>query len=171
MNTHAIRSTQLLAITAVTALSSLAGCAATSGPPPNTPASVAPRPAPDDAATGDERDAVAAPVISKRAPEQVSVEPASHVTTQTVSSAAPPEPLEDEKAGRWLLDLREELFETGRFEGDERGKVSANVAHFRPLCDAQGYPVVGNVMRKDSGYQPSRFCSDLRVRTGAKPRP
>src|SRR5689334_19963994 len=47
-----------------------------------------------------------------------------------------------------LWPLREELFNGGR------EKALANVAHFRPLCDKDGYPLVGNVIRKSTGYQP-----------------
>ncbi len=45
----------------------------------------------------------------------------------------------------------------------------AQAPRFRPLCDAQGYPLVGNVARKggDSGdkvLQVSQFCRELRQR-------
>jgi hypothetical protein len=32
-------------------------------------------------------------------------------------------------------------------------------AHFAPLCDAQGYPLVGNIVSKPSGTQASQFCA------------
>lgn len=44
----------------------------------------------------------------------------------------------------------------------------ARLSHFRPLCDADGYPLVGNLVRKGppptagDGYPPSRFCADVR---------
>jgi hypothetical protein len=55
-----------------------------------------------------------------------------------------------------LWPLREELF-----SGDRESALK-NVAHFRPLCDKDGYPLVGNVIRKSMGYQPSAFCAEIR---------
>jgi hypothetical protein len=33
---------------------------------------------------------------------------------------------------------------------------------FRPLCDADGYPLVGNIANKRGVYQPSKFCAEVR---------
>jgi hypothetical protein len=63
-----------------------------------------------------------------------------------------PEPL-DEVA---LTDLRDELLATPGTE------VLAQMDHFRPLCDEQGYPLVGNVATKSVGMQPSQFCAEVR---------
>jgi hypothetical protein len=43
-----------------------------------------------------------------------------------------------------------------------REKAQMAVARFRPLCDQEGYPLVGNVASKGDMYQPSQFCSDVR---------
>jgi hypothetical protein len=62
-----------------------------------------------------------------------------------------------------LLALRDEL--VGDVAVDERRpQVLAAAAHFRPLCDAEGYPLVGNVLRKTMKtlYQPKDFCADVR---------
>jgi hypothetical protein len=43
-------------------------------------------------------------------------------------------------------------------------KVWANHDHYRPLCDANGYPLVGNVavVKPPAPMQPSRFCEEIR---------
>src|SRR5215470_10433779 len=67
----------------------------------------------------------------------------------------PPPP--DASAPRALLHLRSELFNTGR-DG-----ARAQMAHFRALCDDDGYPLVGNLANKANLYQPSAFCADVRA--------
>jgi hypothetical protein len=94
----------------------------------------------------------AAATVSAPAPTEAASE------VQVVSANKKPiEPEHDSKLHR----LREELFDLR----DEK-QVLAQKAHFRPLCDADGYPVVGNVMRKASGYQASRFCAAIRENKG-----
>jgi hypothetical protein len=41
-------------------------------------------------------------------------------------------------------------------------KALAAVLHYRPLCDAQGYPLVGNLNRKVPDYTVSAFCAEVR---------
>ena len=43
----------------------------------------------------------------------------------------------------------------------------ANFPHFRPLCDAQGYPLVGNINGKII-TEPSQFCAEVRKIEHAK---
>ena len=44
----------------------------------------------------------------------------------------------------------------------------AALPHFRPLCDAQGYPLVGNLSRKGPApYGPAAFCAAVRKRAGS----
>jgi len=57
-----------------------------------------------------------------------------------------------------LLQLRTELGDTLRTD------ALANMPRFRPLCDADGYPLVGNIANKVQGYQPSEFCGEVRKR-------
>jgi hypothetical protein len=45
-----------------------------------------------------------------------------------------------------------------------RGPARADVARFRPLCDPDGYPRVGNLVEKRNLYQPSEFCREVRRR-------
>lgn len=57
-----------------------------------------------------------------------------------------------------LQALRDELLNSGRV------KAVAAIEHFRPLCDKDGYPLVGNVLRKSphAEYQPSQLCAEVR---------
>jgi hypothetical protein len=66
-------------------------------------------------------------------------------------------PPPDEKAPKALIELRSELFEAGREQALQQ------VPRFRALCDAEGYPLVGNVVRKGEVFQPSEFCSAVRA--------
>lgn len=71
--------------------------------------------------------------------------------------ATRPAPPADSAVPERLLALRADLLRAGR------DKAQAEVARFRPLCDGDGYPLVGNIAAKgDKWYQPSQFCSDLR---------
>ena len=80
--------------------------------------------------------------------------------------AAPPS---DEEAQPELLDLRGAMAEAGE---EEALKAKP---HYRPLCDAEGYPLVGNLLPKEPDdtmpgvslppeppYQPSEFCTEIR---------
>jgi hypothetical protein len=67
----------------------------------------------------------------------------------------PPPP--DADVSPALLALRDEL------DKQTPAKALAQLKRFRPLCDKDGYPLVGNLVRKDSsGYQPSEFCAAVR---------
>jgi len=55
-----------------------------------------------------------------------------------------------------LPTLQQELATAGR------DKALAAAAHYRPLCDADGYPLVGNLTRKMPDYQVSAFCAEVR---------
>jgi hypothetical protein len=86
-----------------------------------------------------------------------------HILTVLLLSAAPAaaspdahEPPPDSKASKQMLDLRMDLIRAGR------DKAQSDVSRFRPLCDKDGYPLVGNMANKSNVYQPSKFCSDVR---------
>ena len=72
------------------------------------------------------------------------------------SPAAPHAPPDDAHAPKPLIELRGELIRAGR------DNAQASVGRFRALCDADGYPLVGNMVGKRGVYQPSEFCSDVR---------
>ncbi len=69
---------------------------------------------------------------------------------------APRPPPPDDAAPRALLVLRRELIQAG----PDRGRTE--LPRFRPLCDVDGFPLVGNVASKGNLYQPSAFCADVR---------
>jgi len=83
-----------------------------------------------------------------------------HVLTVLLLSAAPavasPTPPPDDAVTKPLLDLRAQLRDAGH------DKAIAQLARFRPLCDKDGYPLVGNIASKGGVYQPSQFCRDVR---------
>jgi hypothetical protein len=74
------------------------------------------------------------------------------------SSTAAAKPPPDDQAPKPLIELRGKLFSAGE------ANALADVPKFRPLCDAEGYPLVGNMIRKSNVYQPSAFCAVVRAR-------
>ncbi len=91
-------------------------------------------------------------------------------STKAFAADSPPTPPPDDEASPELLELRAQLAETGQQAARE------TKPRFRPLCDADGYPLVGNLVPKtpdDMGgyyielpippYQPSEFCAEVRA--------
>jgi hypothetical protein len=73
-----------------------------------------------------------------------------------VATAAPPErPMSTDPK---LLALASELY------AHRRHQPLADIPRYRPLCDADGYPLVGNVAqgKGDTGTQPSELCALVR---------
>jgi hypothetical protein len=79
-------------------------------------------------------------------------------------------PPPDEEAPAQLLELRGSMAEAG-----EKAALESKT-HYRPLCDADGYPLVGNLLPKEPDdsmpqvlatqeppYQPSEFCAEIRT--------
>jgi hypothetical protein len=89
----------------------------------------------------------------------------------TAKSPGPPvrrAPPPDDQVPEHIRTLRAELFDKSR-EPEGRAAVVAAMAHFRPLCDAEGYPLVGNVSSKwnnNPPMQPSAFCAVVREKEG-----
>lgn len=79
------------------------------------------------------------------------------------AAARPPEPPHaeppsDDKANPELLKLRERLM------NQTAATVLAQLPTFRPLCDAQGYPLVGNITAKVLyAMQPRDLCVHVRA--------
>jgi len=80
---------------------------------------------------------------------------ASPAAASPAVSHAPPD---DAHAPKALIELRSDLIRTGR------DKAQASAGQFRALCDADGYPLVVNMVGKRGVYQPSEFCGDVRKR-------
>jgi len=83
-------------------------------------------------------------------PAVTTSDPSPTATTSSPSGPAAP------TIASTLPSLQEELATTGR------DKAVAAMTHFRPLCDADGYPLVGNLARKAPDYQVSAFCEEVR---------
>jgi hypothetical protein len=81
-------------------------------------------------------------------------------STATVSAAASVPAARPDDAT--LATLRTEL------DGMKREDALAKVAHFRPLCDEAGFPLVGNLARKvqNPSLQPSEVCAEVRLKKG-----
>ncbi len=74
-----------------------------------------------------------------------------------VIAVSAPRPADDSMN---LFQLADELRAT------EPALVAARTAHFRPLCDGDGYPVVGNLVTKSMQPDPpvvAAFCADVRA--------
>ncbi len=94
--------------------------------------------------------------------------PAKEPAPPPVTVQAPPPPVPSPAAARTpppdtsvnpkLLELRVELLNAGR------EKALADEAKFRPLCDADGYPLVGNLVSKSAEpmFGPTAFCASVR---------
>mgnify|MGYP000538269614 CR=1 FL=1 len=84
-----------------------------------------------------------------------------------VEAAAPPAPAAAPVAPK-LPAVQDPALLTlsGEITSKTREEAFAALEHFRPLCDRDGFPLVGNVLRKTPGdsYKASTFCSDLRER-------
>lgn len=74
----------------------------------------------------------------------------------TASAPAPAAPHDNAQ----LEALKSEL------ELTSPAKAIEKMSHFRPLCDKDGYPLVGNTIRKGEpeGMRPSVFCAEVRKR-------
>jgi hypothetical protein len=77
-------------------------------------------------------------------------------TTQSTQNNAPPTIEKPAPNDANLLALRDELGNTSREQ------VLANKDRFRPLCDKDGYPLVGNLNRKSPNFEPSDYCAEVR---------
>ena len=87
---------------------------------------------------------------------------ASPVSPQTMGAAAssaetaaPERPMSTSPA---LLALQGELSDL------QPDAALAQQARFRPLCDAEGYPLVGNLREKGVRIEASAFCADVRAK-------
>jgi hypothetical protein len=110
--------------------------------------------------------AVAAPApstIAAAAPPAAAAAPATSPTSViavaapvTASSAPAPRPAAPSRQQLELL--------ASELRSTEPTQVATRVAHFRPLCDAEGYPLVGNLAMK-SARPPTPvadFCASVR---------
>lgn len=80
------------------------------------------------------------------------------------TAAASPSVAPDDKQPAWRLELRAKLYQTG-----EKANTATEMPRFRALCDAEGYPLVGNVANKGMRYEVADYCRDVRT-AAAKPK-
>lgn len=113
-----------------------------------------PRPDPTPTTTASPANVNTAPLASSLRPAEA---PAPSAPGAALDHAPPPT---DDKADPKLLALRDELDRTAS------DQLPAKQDHFRPLCDKDGYPLVGNLNRKSppTPSRPSAFCESLRVK-------
>ena len=118
---------------------------------PGTPAANAAAEQPGAVAVSEDTTAAAAMLVAAL-PAAAPVTPAAPAAAP-VAPAAPAAPAIDPA----MYQLREDLMALGK-------GAFTQVARFKPLCDSEGYPLVGNVVRGkgDPGIQPSSFCAEIR---------
>jgi hypothetical protein len=131
------------------------GCASTTaaGPEParsETPVSVA-------IPTGDPAQAEtpqAAPKPAEAQPAPSAQAPMAPAGAQAIQNAVSRPESQDPK----LLALRNEVV------SGQRSQILSQVDRYRPLCDKDGYPLVGNLHRKGPSVaiQPSEVCAQIR---------
>ena len=106
--------------------------------------------------------APAAPSAASTAPTVTPPGPAGEPGLEVAGAASATDVAESPpraKGAPSLLGLRDEMADKGRAE------ALRHPERYRPLCDADGYPLVGNLVRKDpDAYAPSQFCKDLRAK-------
>lgn len=113
-----------------------AGCGTSSSPRSAPPTVAAPAPAPG-------AELALLPAVA-------TTPPAAAVPTSTA-------PADPDAGPTALLELRGELYRGGR------AAVQAAPARFRALCDAEGYPLVGNIASKGVSYGVRDHCADVRA--------
>lgn len=82
--------------------------------------------------------------------------PAPTALVPTARPAAPPKPLAEQEVPPGLYKLRDSLALV------KPDRLLAEVPRFRALCDADGYPLVGNLATKNRRIQPSELCTVVR---------
>jgi len=138
MRRRVIRTTKLLVIAAGTA-----ACAAT------------PQAAPVENPTA------VATVTADAAPQSP---PTGEAVAATASAVADPPPAQTVEPSPEALKAKLHALR-GTLSTIDRSNAMQQVAKFEPLCDKDGYPLVGNLVRKgEDSYHPSEFCKDLRAK-------
>ena len=79
-------------------------------------------------------------------------------------TASPNTPVSDEKQPKWRLDLRADLYRAGA------EKAKSELPRFRALCDAEGYPLVGNIANKGMRHDVNAMCGDVRAKLAQSPK-
>ncbi len=97
------------------------------------------------------------------APEPVNAP--QHVAPAEATTAPPtPPPATEEPREKPLpIDIGNPNINTLRAELAKDDKALERVDHYRPLCDKDGYPLVGNLQQKGRvEFEPSHICRAIR---------
>jgi hypothetical protein len=156
MKPRVLKTYKILAV----ALTATAGCATTSGASPE-PARTESAPVVVVPAS----DPVQAPQEVAPAPQPTSIAPVATVSAPAAKAEAPAPAQVNAAPERHMSNDPKLLALGSEIQYTQRDKVVANLARFKPLCDKDGYPLVGNMARKGPpiGFQPSAFCEGLRT--------
>lgn len=90
-------------------------------------------------------------------------QPVAAPSIVALPARTPPPILPDDQQPQERLELRVALYRGGA------GAAALSMERFRALCDADGYPLVGNVANKGKRYEVANYCDD--VRNGTTPGP
>lgn len=132
-----------------------AGCGADEMRPASVPTTdERPAAAPNAAATPI---AVTPVVVTPLAAAPLPAQPAPSPEVLPVSATSEPSSVTPPKVSQALHNLQGELYNSTQKEALQRA------GHFRPLCDKDGFPLVGNAQRKATPeYTVAQFCADIR---------
>ena len=122
------------------------------------------RPDPAPATTTSAATRVTAPAVSPANAADAAAIAAAVATPGAPDGANQHTPPTDDKADPKLLTLRTEL------DQESIQTALTKQDHYRPLCDKDGYPLVGNLNRKGPGppgASPSAFCAGVRSKKPA----
>lgn len=102
----------------------------------------------------------AAGCAERPAPTPVTAEPAPSPSGSAAAASRAAPRCDDSAAVRSLAEI---------LSNTERSEALRQVARYRPICDGEGFPLVGNFYRKGpTSTQPSEFCADVRKLEGRR---
>jgi hypothetical protein len=99
------------------------------------------------------------------APAKAPITPGGEQQPTTIVAPAEAEPSRPPPP----MDIGDPKINTLRAELARDKNALSRVEHYRPLCDKDGYPLVGNINSKGPmEFQPSELCREVRKELGAK---
>ena len=103
------------------------------------------------------------------APEPVKEPPRAAPEVATTHSPPPAATAEPEPKRDLLIDIGDPRINTLRAELARDKNALDHAEHYRPLCDKDGYPLVGNLQRKGPiEFEPSQICRAIREKAKAR---
>lgn len=93
--------------------------------------------------------------------------------TSSAAAHAPSAPPAQVASAPPVVDAKLEVLR-GELASLKRADALSQLSHFRPLCDKDGYPLVGNLARKgdspahvEGGLDVSELCAEVRKKPGS----